>query len=187
MFLCILPVSTSIYLPFRNTEGTAKRVETHKEGVRCPLKCCSGKWSRFVAPYTSWFPKQLGVRSVHDDLDRHPVEKSTLLARIRCYLGALDLWTRTSTSSRFTYVLKKKTPRKALFYFFFTNKLSTVIYTEGGKKLHHFAIRTSTLPMAKWYNFLHLTPLPATTTFSLKLVVEWRRLLRFPGSRACTT
>ena len=34
MFLCILPVSTSIYLPFRNTEGTAKRVETHKEGQR---------------------------------------------------------------------------------------------------------------------------------------------------------
>ena len=27
--------------------------------------------------------------------------------------------------------LKKKTPRKALFYFFFTKKNSTVIYTEG--------------------------------------------------------
>lgn len=73
-----------------------------------------------MAPYTSWFPKQLGVRSVHDDLDRHPVEKSTLLARIRCYLGALDLWTRTS--SRFTYVLKKKDTAESFILLFFHQK-----------------------------------------------------------------
>ena len=149
MFLCIFPVSTSIYLPFRNTEGTAKRVETHKEGVRCPLKCCSGEWSRFVAPYTSWFPKQLGVRSVHDDLDRHPVDKSTLLARIRCYLGALDLWTRTSTSSRFTCVLKKDTAESFILLFFSPKNLVQLFIL---KEVRSCIILPSGQALSRWQN-----------------------------------
>ena len=58
MFLCILPVSTSIYLPFRNTEGTAKRVETHKEGQRSLAKA-----GRTIYP-TMGFLKARHYRSI---------------------------------------------------------------------------------------------------------------------------
>lgn len=90
------------------------------------------------------------MRSVHDDLDRHPVEKSTLLARIRCYLGALDLWTRTSTSSGFTYVLKKKDTAESFILLFFSPKNLVQLFIL--KEVRSCIILPSGQALSRWQN-----------------------------------
>ena len=94
------------------------------------------------------------------------------------FIRALDLRKRTSTGTRFNLNFsrvfrKKKTSQKPSFYFLSLKKLARLFIRKEVKPS----------PDGKSWNFIHLITCSRhqQTTFALKLVVEWRRLSRFPA------